>query len=77
MTESHCRITLDDFKIWETSYHVLHREDGPAMECPDGRKYWYIGGELLIPEEVIYDINYKETYPKLIESMIVYLVHNS
>ena len=22
----------------------LHREDGPAIECDDGRKYWYRNG---------------------------------
>jgi hypothetical protein len=77
MTQSYCRLTSDGIKIWETSYHCLHREDGPAMEFPDGRKYWYIGGELLIPEEVVNDLGYQETYPKLIEAMTIYLVHNS
>ena len=24
---------------------ILHREDGPAVECTDGSKYWYINGK--------------------------------
>ena len=24
----------------------LHREDGPAVECADGRKEWYLNGQL-------------------------------
>jgi hypothetical protein len=24
---------------------ILHREDGPAVECEDGTKYWYINGK--------------------------------
>ena len=24
----------------------LHREDGPAIECPDGTKRWYLNGKL-------------------------------
>ena len=23
----------------------LHREDGPAIECADGAKYWYVNGK--------------------------------
>jgi hypothetical protein len=25
--------------------NILHREDGPAVEYSDGRKYWYLNGE--------------------------------
>ena len=24
----------------------LHREEGPAVECPDGTQYWYLNGVL-------------------------------
>jgi hypothetical protein len=26
----------------------LHREDGPAVEYPDGRKYWLLHGEAYV-----------------------------
>ena len=35
-----------------TFYHkdkemtILHREDGPAVECADGSKYWYLNDNL-------------------------------
>lgn len=25
---------------------VLHRENGPAVECPNGDQYWYTNGQL-------------------------------
>lgn len=55
----------------------LHREDGPAVERADGSKYWYLNGEKLDPEEAMKDPKLKEKYPALINSMIVYQVHNS
>ena len=30
---------------------ILHREDGPAVECEDGSKYWCINGNRLTEEE--------------------------
>lgn len=29
----------------------LHREDGPAVECPDGSRFWYRNGERTSEEE--------------------------
>ena len=30
----------------ETSYRdVIHRLDGPALECADGDKFWYVNGQ--------------------------------
>jgi hypothetical protein len=29
----------------------LHREDGPAIEYPDGRKSWYLNGKKLTEAE--------------------------
>jgi hypothetical protein len=29
----------------------LHREDGPAVEYPDGTKEWWLNGEYLTEEE--------------------------
>ena len=36
---------LDDGKPFDSSNYTYHREDGPAIECGDGRKYWYINGK--------------------------------
>jgi hypothetical protein len=32
-------------------YGVLHREDGAAIECADGRKRYYIEGKRLTEDE--------------------------
>ena len=39
------RILSDNTKMWYKDGQ-LHREDGPAIECPDGTQYYYIDGEL-------------------------------
>jgi hypothetical protein len=54
-----------------------HRKDGPAVEGIDGRGVYYLNGKWIKPEEAIHDPVFKEKYPQLIESMLVYLVHNS
>jgi hypothetical protein len=55
----------------------FHREDGPAIEWYDGGKSWWYDGKLLDPEKAIDDSELKLKCPKLIESMVAYLVHNS
>jgi len=32
-------------KYWMNSKRQLHRDDGPAQECADGSKAWYINGK--------------------------------
>lgn len=32
-------------KYYINENHELHREDGPAIECADGTKYWYLNGK--------------------------------
>jgi hypothetical protein len=54
-----------------------HREDGPACEWTDGRRSWYLNNEKLNPEVAVNDPELQVKYPKLIEAMTVYLVHNS
>jgi hypothetical protein len=39
-------ITEDGIVEWKLPNGPLHREDGPAYECPDGYKAWYINGLL-------------------------------
>jgi hypothetical protein len=35
-----------DKVIWENEQGEYHREDGPAIECNNGDKFWYINGKL-------------------------------
>ena len=56
----------------------LHREDGPAIEGYNGGgTYWFLHGYKLNLEESINDPKLQAKYPKLIEAMIIYLVHES
>lgn len=41
--ESKCIIDKDD-KIWRNKNGLCHREDGPAIECANGTKFWYKNG---------------------------------
>ena|ERR1700690_3953879 len=67
---------FDGYKAWY--FHgKWHREDGPARVWPDGICYWYINGYEYYPEESVKSPELLLEYPKLIESMIIYLVHNS
>lgn len=38
------RIYSDGTKKWTLPNGLYHREDGPAVECANGTKYWYING---------------------------------
>jgi hypothetical protein len=40
-------MVIDHFKnkIWKNKNGKLHRLDGPAVDYPDGNKYWYKNGE--------------------------------
>ena len=33
-------------KTWKNSEGQYHREDGPAVECLDGTRIWYVNGQL-------------------------------
>ena len=35
----------DDRREYYNDRDELHREDGPAIECSNGNKYWYINGK--------------------------------
>jgi hypothetical protein len=43
----------------------------------DWSRFWYINGQRIDPEEAMNDPEFKAKYPKFIESILVYLVHNS
>jgi hypothetical protein len=55
----------------------IHREDGPANIWPNGDVEWFIRGKRLNPIKAVKSKTLKKKYPKLIESMIIYSVHNS
>ena len=52
-----------------------HNEYGPAIQWNDGTYGWYINYEPLFPEKVIDDPEIKRKYPKLIESMVIYITY--
>ena len=64
-------------KIWRNKLNKVHREDGPAAEYSDGKVFWYVEDKKLDPNIAVNDPELQARYPKLIESMIVYLVHES
>ena len=45
MKEYTVKVYNDGYKQWHLNGE-LHREDGPAIECPDGSKYWCLNGQL-------------------------------
>ena len=46
MTKSVYYIDVSGTKVWRLPNSMRHREDGPALEFPDGSKAWYLYGEL-------------------------------
>ena len=71
------RIWPDGHKVWY-KHGDRHREDGPAIEHFNGiRKVYILNDNELYPKVAINDPELQAKYPKLIESMIIYLVHNS
>lgn len=68
-----CKYTKGVNEWWQ--YGNLHREDGPAIEYTNGNMEWYIYGEKLDPNEYVKIKN--PNYPKLVQMMIVYLIHRS
>ena len=75
MNQSECA-NIDGFGYWHMNGQI-HREDGPVYESADGNGAWALNGVFINPKEAINDPELKLKYPKLIESMIIYLVHNS
>ena len=45
MNESICTINENGDKIWRNSAGQYHRIDGPAIECANGDKVWYVNGK--------------------------------
>ena len=50
MIEYKVRVYEDRTKIWNLD-GKFHREDGPAIEYPDGDKRWYLNGKELTEAE--------------------------
>lgn len=45
MIEYKVTVDTDGTRKWYNTKGQLHREDGPAVEYPNGTKSWYIGGK--------------------------------
>lgn len=72
--ESRCEIDKYGNKRWYNAVGQFHREDGPAIEHPSGYSGWFLNGKRHREDGPAVE---RLKYLKLIESMIVYLVHNS
>ena len=46
---------------------IHHREDGPALEYPDGRKFWFLDGEELSEQD--YKVEVRKLKLKLLEDV--------
>jgi hypothetical protein len=59
---------IDEFgvKQWRLNGE-WHREDGPAIEYPDGTKHWFFNGWCLNHLVVVDDPYYRKEYPELVE----------
>ena len=78
MTESKYECSIDEFgvKRW-TRNGFLHREDGPAVEYPNGTMSFWLYGIGLELNELMKDIEFQERYPELTKLMIIEFVHES
>ena len=52
MIEYTVKVYDNGYKEWYLN-DKLHREDGPAVECANGSKWWYLNGEEVTEEEVM------------------------
>ena len=46
MSEPFCTTHVSGDKYWRNKEGQFHRDDGPAIELPNGKKEWYQNGEL-------------------------------
>jgi hypothetical protein len=53
---------------WLNNSNKLHREDGPAIECTDGYKEWWVNGERYSEESFLRTIS--TGYSNIISSII-------
>ena len=52
MIEYKVKVNSDGHKEWYLN-DQRHREDGPAIECQDGSKFWYIEGKEISEQEFL------------------------
>ena len=51
MSQPEMLLDSDGTKRWCLN-NKYHREDGPAIEYPNGRKYWFLNGKQVTWKEV-------------------------
>ena len=75
--KSKLTICVDGAKIWYLRLNgQLHREDGPAVEYPDGTIVWWLNGNRLSEKELLSE-KIKIDYPELYNSYVVYHIMGS
>ena len=45
MTKVYSKVFEDRIQWYKENTSIFHREDGPAIECTNGNKYWYQNGK--------------------------------
>jgi hypothetical protein len=66
----------DGFKTWWND-GKCHCETGPAVEQSGFPPQWFLNGKKLNPHKAVKNPGLKAKYSELINSMIVWLIHNS
>ena len=61
---------FDDIKEWRLNGQ-FHREDGPAIEMPNGAQFWFLNGKKLSKKQLL-SKKMKKNYPNLYNSYLVY-----
>ncbi len=46
-------VKADGSKLYYNNKDAYHREDGPAVELANGRKWWYINGKQLTDKQFL------------------------
>jgi hypothetical protein len=52
MSQPEMYVDSDGSKHWFLNGVGRHREDGPAIELPNGTKFWYLNGKVVTWQQV-------------------------
>ena len=70
MSQPKMRVDKYGIKQWWLN-HNLHREDGPAIEYPDGQKQWYLNDEKVSWEQVFRQAKNPEIELRILSAALI------
>ena len=70
MSQPEMRVGPDGEKCW-TLKGKLHREDGPAVEYPNGEKYWFLNNEEVSWEQVFRQAKNPEIELRILSAALI------